>query len=70
MCTASADWWAACRWAIQLAVGWVALVSRAEIAAELAADLYFLSTSQRDAPARHRSLASGDRAIMAAAEPG
>ena len=44
--------------AIQLAAGWVALLSPAEIAAELAADLYFLSTSQRDVTARHRSLAA------------
>ena len=44
--------------AIQLAASWVALLSPAEIAAEIAADLRFLSTSRRDLPERHRSLAA------------
>ena len=44
--------------AIQLAASWVALLSPAEIAAEIAADLHFLSTSRRDVPERHRSLAA------------
>ena len=44
--------------AIQLAASWAALLSPAEIAAEIAADLRFLSTSRRDLPERHRSLAA------------
>ena len=44
--------------AIQLAASWAALLSPAEIAAEIAADLRFLSTSRRDVPERHRSLAA------------
>ncbi len=44
--------------AIQLAASWVALLSPAEIAAEIAADLRFLSTSRRDLPERHRNLAA------------
>jgi DNA-binding SARP family transcriptional activator/predicted ATPase len=44
--------------AIQLAASWAALLSPAEIAAEIAADHHFLSTSRRDVPERHRSLAA------------
>jgi predicted ATPase/DNA-binding SARP family transcriptional activator len=44
--------------AIQLAASWAALLSPAEIAAEIAADLRFLSTSRRDLPERHRNLAA------------
>ena len=44
--------------AIQLAASWAALLSPAEIAAEIAADLHFLSTSRRDLPERHRNLAA------------
>jgi DNA-binding SARP family transcriptional activator/predicted ATPase len=44
--------------AIQLAASWVALLSPAEIAAEIAADLHFLNTTRRDLPERHRSVAA------------
>lgn len=41
---------------IELAAGWVQLLSCAEIAAQIEQDLAFLATGARDAPQRHHSL--------------
>lgn len=43
---------------IELAAGWLALLSPAEIAEEIARSLDFLETEQRDVPERQRSLRS------------
>lgn len=42
--------------AIELAAGWVGLLSPDDVAQEIASSLDFLSTSMRDIPARHRSI--------------
>ena len=42
--------------AIELAAAWTGMLSCAEIAQEISANLDFLTTSMRDMPARHRSL--------------
>jgi predicted ATPase/transcriptional regulator with XRE-family HTH domain len=44
--------------AIELAAGWVRILSCAEIADEIERDLHFLASQARDVPARHRSIAS------------
>lgn len=42
--------------ALELAASWVRVLSCREIAAEIAANLNFLTTKQRDLPQRHRSM--------------
>lgn len=42
--------------ALELAAGWVRILSCAEIADEIERDLHFLSSQARDVPARHRSM--------------